>query len=159
MIFRFACSQSSSASLFAETGGASNLCGSSGGGSSTGGASSHGGGAGSASVSGETSAGGSGTVSFGVIGSSAAIAGAAEAPAEPPKGAVRFSQDIPVLGDYDVCVVGAGPGGVGAAVAAARAGKRTILVEHYGYPGGVGTNCNTRLSTSLTPAVSNFSRI
>lgn len=58
-------------------------------------------------------------------------------------GAVRVSQDVPVLGDYDVCVVGAGPGGVGAAIAAARAGKRTILVEHYGYPGGVGTNCNS----------------
>jgi hypothetical protein len=58
-------------------------------------------------------------------------------------GVVRVSQDVPVLGDYDVCVVGAGPGGVGAAIAAARAGKRTILVEHYGYPGGVGTNCNS----------------
>lgn len=56
---------------------------------------------------------------------------------------MRFSQDIPVIGDCDICVVGAGPGGVGAAIAAARAGKRTILVEHYGYPGGVGTNCNT----------------
>ena len=54
-----------------------------------------------------------------------------------------YSAKIPVLGAYDVCVVGAGPGGVGAAVAAARAGKRTILVEHYGYPGGVGTNCST----------------
>ena len=60
-----------------------------------------------------------------------------------PAGTMRVSQDIPVLGDYDVCVAGAGPGGVGAAIAAARAGKRTILVEHYGYPGGVGTNCNT----------------
>ncbi len=73
----------------------------------------------------------------------AAVADAAGVPAVAPAGAVRFSQDVPVLGDYDVCVVGAGPGGVGAAVAAARAGKRTILVEHYGYPGGVGTNCNT----------------
>ena len=69
-------------------------------------------------------------------------AGAAET-VRTPDGTVRVSQDVPVLGDYDVCVVGAGPGGVGAAVAAARAGKRTILVEHYGYPGGVGTNCNT----------------
>lgn len=60
-----------------------------------------------------------------------------------PEGAVRVSMDIPLLGNYDVCVVGAGPGGVGAAIAAARAGKRTILVEHYGYPGGSGTNCNT----------------
>ena len=78
-----------------------------------------------------------------IAGGASAAAGAAEVPAEAPAGAVRVSQDVPVLGDYDVCVVGAGPGGVGAAVAAARAGKRTILVEHYGYPGGVGTNCNT----------------
>ena len=56
---------------------------------------------------------------------------------------LHISQNVPVLGDYDVCVVGAGPGGVGAAIAAARAGKRTILVEHYGYPGGAGTNCNS----------------
>ena len=74
-----------------------------------------------------------------IAGGGAAVADAAGVPAEAPAGAVRFSQDVPVLGDYDVCVVGAGPGGVGAAVAAARAGKRTILVEHYGYPGGVGT--------------------
>lgn len=75
-------------------------------------------------------------------GGAAAAVGACRAEAA-PAGAVRVSQDIPVLVDYDVCVVGAGPGGVGAAIAAARAGKRTILVEHYGYPGGVGTNCDT----------------
>ena len=69
-------------------------------------------------------------------------AGAAEA-ARTSDGMVRVSQDVPVLGDYDVCVVGAGPSGIGAAVAAARAGKRVCLVEHYGYPGGVGTNCDT----------------
>ena len=69
-------------------------------------------------------------------------AGAAET-ARTSDGTVRVSQDVPVLGDYDVCVVGAGPGGIGAAVAAARAGKRVCLVEHYGYPGGVGTNCDT----------------
>jgi len=54
-------------------------------------------------------------------------------------GSIRFSADVPVLGDYDVAVFGAGPAGVGAAIAAARAGKKTILVEHYNFPGGVGT--------------------
>ena len=78
-----------------------------------------------------------------IAGGGAAVADAAGVSAAAPAGAVRVSQDVPVLGDYDVCVVGAGPGGVGAAVAAARAGKRTILVEHYGYPGGAGTNCNS----------------
>ena len=76
------------------------------------------------------------------VGGAAVAAGACNGDVA-PAGTVRVSNDVPVLGDYDVCVVGAGPGGVGAAIAAARAGKRTILVEHYGYPGGVGTNCNT----------------
>ena len=76
------------------------------------------------------------------VGGAAVAAGACHGDVA-PAGTVRVSNDVPVLGDYDVCVVGAGPGGVGAAIAAARAGKRTILVEHYGYPGGVGTNCNT----------------
>jgi hypothetical protein len=84
--------------------------------------------------------------SFIQAGSMLALAGScpvAASGATTSKNTVRVSQDVPVLGDYDVCVVGAGPGGIGAAIAAARAGKRTILVEHYGYPGGVGTNCNT----------------
>ena len=76
------------------------------------------------------------------IGGAAAAVGACRDGAA-PAGTIRVLHDVPVLGDYDVCVVGAGPGGVGAAIAAARAGKRTILVEHYGYPGGVGTNCDT----------------
>ena len=56
-------------------------------------------------------------------GGAAAAVGACRAEAA-PAGAVRVSQDIPVLGDYDVCVVGAGPGGVGAAIAAARSALR-----------------------------------
>ncbi len=37
---------------------------------------------------------------------------------------------------YDVAVFGAGPAGMGAAVAAARQGARTVLVERMGYLGG-----------------------
>ncbi len=48
----------------------------------------------------------------------------------------------PVLADCDVVVVGAGPGGIGAATAAARLGARTILVERAGYPGGMATQSN-----------------
>lgn len=53
-------------------------------------------------------------------------------------GTVRFSAAVPVLGEFDVAVFGAGPAGIGAAVSAARAGKQTLLVEKYNFPGGVG---------------------
>lgn len=45
----------------------------------------------------------------------------------------------PVLGDYEVVVLGGGPAGMAAAVAAARAGRSTLLVERYGFLGGMGT--------------------
>lgn len=48
----------------------------------------------------------------------------------------------PVLGEYDVAVVGAGPGGIGAALAGARSGARTVLIERAGYPGGMATQSN-----------------
>ncbi|MEP9397466.1 FAD-dependent oxidoreductase [Mesorhizobium sp. KR2-14] len=41
---------------------------------------------------------------------------------------------------YDVVVVGAGAGGIAAAVGAARTGARTLLVERYGFMGGAATN-------------------
>lgn len=43
------------------------------------------------------------------------------------------------LDGYDVVVVGAGPGGFGAAVAAARDGARTLLIEREGFLGGAAT--------------------
>lgn len=46
----------------------------------------------------------------------------------------------PTVADkYDVVVIGAGPAGLGAAIAAARAGAKTLVVERYGFPGGAGT--------------------
>jgi len=58
--------------------------------------------------------------------------------ASPDGTAMTYSAEIPVKGQYDVVVVGAGPAGIGAAVTAARLGRRTLLIEKYGYPGGVG---------------------
>ncbi|HEY1701139.1 MAG TPA: FAD-dependent oxidoreductase [Trebonia sp.] len=49
------------------------------------------------------------------------------------------ARQTPVLGEYDVVVVGGGPAGITAAAAAARAGRSTILIERYGYLGGAGT--------------------
>jgi hypothetical protein len=44
---------------------------------------------------------------------------------------------IPVMAETDVLVVGSGPGGLSAALAAAREGVKTMLVERYGCLGGV----------------------
>lgn len=45
--------------------------------------------------------------------------------------------------NYDVVVIGGGPSGVNAAIAAAREGAKTLLVERYGYLGGMLTNAGT----------------
>jgi len=52
---------------------------------------------------------------------------------------VRYevAKDIPLIREADVIVVGGGPGGIGAAAMAARAGAKTLLVERYGYLGGM----------------------
>ena len=43
---------------------------------------------------------------------------------------------IPVMAETDVLVVGSGPGGLSAALAAAREGVSTMLVERFGCFGG-----------------------
>jgi len=42
---------------------------------------------------------------------------------------------------YDLVVIGAGSGGIGAALAAARAGLRVLLVEKSDMLGGNATRC------------------
>ncbi len=49
------------------------------------------------------------------------------------------SYGVPVVGDYDVVVVGGGTGGAPAAIAAGRQGARTLLIEYLHGLGGVGT--------------------
>lgn len=48
-------------------------------------------------------------------------------------------RSTPVLGEYDVVVLGGGPAGIAAAGAAGRAGRSTLLIERYGFLGGAGT--------------------
>jgi hypothetical protein len=46
------------------------------------------------------------------------------------------AKEIPIIAEPDVLVVGAGPAGIGAAIAAARSGARTMLIEQYAFVGG-----------------------
>jgi len=52
------------------------------------------------------------------------------------------AREIPVFKEVDVVVAGGGPAGVNAAIAAARNGAKTLLVERYGYLGGMITGSN-----------------
>jgi hypothetical protein len=47
------------------------------------------------------------------------------------------AREVPVMAETDVLVVGGGPGGLSAALAASREGVETMLVERYGCFGGV----------------------
>jgi len=49
------------------------------------------------------------------------------------------ARQIPIYGEYEIIVLGGGPAGIAAAVAAARAGRKTLLIERYGFLGGMGT--------------------
>lgn len=49
------------------------------------------------------------------------------------------ARTLPVYGEFDVVVIGGGPAGLAASVTAARHGARTLLVERYGFLGGMGT--------------------
>jgi hypothetical protein len=44
-----------------------------------------------------------------------------------------------LYGEFDVVVLGGGPAGIAAATAAAMHGRRTLLIERYGFLGGMGT--------------------
>lgn len=52
---------------------------------------------------------------------------------------VKVTKEVPVIGEYDVVVCGGGPAGFIAAIAAARQGAKTALVERYGFLGGMAT--------------------
>ena len=62
---------------------------------------------------------------------------------------IEPAQKIPVAGKYDVVVCGGGPSGVMAALAARRNGSSTLLIEQYGFLGGMAT-------TALVGPISKF---
>lgn len=53
---------------------------------------------------------------------------------------IVYQKEIPLYGSYDVAVLGGGPAGVCAAVAAARGGAKTLLVESQAALGGMATS-------------------
>ena len=52
---------------------------------------------------------------------------------------IQFAAEIPVARQEEVLVLGAGPAGLCAAVAAARNGAKTLLIEQSGFAGGMAT--------------------
>lgn len=73
-----------------------------------------------------------GAVAAGALASSLPATNALARPAGSP------SSGYKVLDTADVLVVGGGPAGIGAAIGAARAGARTLVVENHSFFGGVG---------------------
>ena len=61
------------------------------------------------------------------------------APLKSSKTVSEPARETPVFGEFDVVVLGGGPAGIAAATAAAQVGQRTLLVEAYGFLGGMGT--------------------
>ncbi len=60
-------------------------------------------------------------------------------PAQATRLPVHLPRELEVKHEAQVIVVGGGPGGIGAAVSAARQGADVLLVEHYGFLGGMAT--------------------
>lgn len=52
---------------------------------------------------------------------------------------IRLERDIPVRYRGKLCIIGAGPGGIAAAVTAARRGTSTLLFDAHTMPGGMST--------------------
>ncbi len=50
-----------------------------------------------------------------------------------------YTKQLPLLWDADVIVVGSGSAGATAAIAAARSGAKTVLIERFGFMGGTST--------------------
>ena len=64
-----------------------------------------------------------------------------------------YQKELQVKYSADVCVVGGGPSGIAAAVAAARQGADVFLIESQGCFGGAGTSAMVPTFVSFTDGV------
>ncbi|MER3398915.1 MAG: FAD-dependent oxidoreductase [Chloroflexota bacterium] len=55
------------------------------------------------------------------------------------KGWISYRREVTIVDNFEVIVAGGGPAGIAAAVASARNGARTLLIERYGFLGGNAT--------------------
>lgn len=62
---------------------------------------------------------------------------------------IEKEKKTPVIAGPEVLIVGAGPAGIGAALASARMGARTMIIEKYGFLGG-------NLTTSMVNPIFTF---
>ena len=60
---------------------------------------------------------------------------------------------VPLCEDYDVVVCGGGPAGCAAAIAAAREGAGTLLIEATGMLGGMATSGMVNAFTPMTDGI------
>ncbi len=49
------------------------------------------------------------------------------------------ARETPIFGEFDIVVIGGGPAGIVACAAAANFGRSVLLIERYGFLGGMGT--------------------
>jgi hypothetical protein len=98
-----------------------------------------------------------GAAAFAVGAGGFALPASAEAQKSAPKKSGRTVKEAVretrVCRTADVVVVGGGPGGIGAALTAARSGANTVLIERYGHLGGMGTGG----LVTIIPNLSDFS--
>jgi len=51
----------------------------------------------------------------------------------------EVARETEIFGEYDVVILGGGPAGIAAATSAAQLGRSALLIERYGFLGGMGT--------------------
>jgi hypothetical protein len=49
------------------------------------------------------------------------------------------ARNTPIFGEFEIVILGGGPAGIAAAAASGALGRKTLLIERYGFLGGMGT--------------------